>query len=404
MNYKNNCTTRLCPKGGVKIHETNNNNSNQNDYNNNLKVQNDFYNNLKNQNRYTGVRIEKSNNEYGLDPFDGLDPFKSLEKESDLNKSSQNNNYNNYNNKSLENLDLNIDHYSREDLYKLFGLNTLNILTENSMRESKKIVLKMHPDKSRLEPKYFLFYSSAYKRLFQIYEFQNKTSKKNTNTDSYSDSLEKEKADILNHIFENKKELNLKDPKNFNKWFNEQFDKHKLDDPNETGYGDWLKSDEGINDIGNVSKANMASEFEKQKKKVQALTTYNGINDPYASTFGGSSLMNYTDNYTSGTLFSNDGMGYTDLRQAYNESVIPVTEDDFNKVKKFKNVNEYKAHRDTVDVTPIDKETALRKLMDQNKKDEQESAALAYYYAKREEKVKEKEQSFWSGLKQLTNW
>ena len=241
--------------------------------------------------------------------------------------------------------------------------------------------------------------------MFQIYEFQNKVSKKNDHSSSeYSDSIDKEKSEILNNIFENKKELNLKDPKNFNKWFNDQFNKHKLEDPNETGYGDWLKSDEGVIETGNVSKANMASEFEKQKKKIQAVTTYTGINDPYASTFGGSALMNYSDNYTSGSLFSNDGMGYTDLRQAYNESVIPVTEDDYDKIKKFKNVNEYKAHRDNVDVTPIDKEVALRKLMEQNKKEDQESAALAYYYAKQAEKAKENEDSFWSGLKQLTNW
>ena len=394
MNMKKNiCGPSGCPKGGVKIHETKTNNNHQD---NSFKDQNEFYNNLKNQNRYTGVRIEKSNNEYELDPFDGLDPFKSLEKGNEADKMV-------YNTNSYEKLDLNIENYSRDDLYKLFGLKD-KILTENNMRESKKMVLKMHPDKSRLEPKYFLFFSTAYKRLFQIYEFQNKTSKKQDGNSGYNDSIDKEKSEILNHIFENKKELNLKDPKNFNKWFNEQFDKHKLEDPNETGYGDWLKSDEGVIDTGNVSKANMASEFEKQKKRIQAVTTYTGINDPYASTFGGSALMNYSDNYSSGTLFSNDGMGYTDLRQAYNESVIPVTEDDYNKIKKFKNVNEYKAHRDNVDVTPIDKETALRKLMEQNKKEDQESAALAYYYAKQAEKAKEKEQSFWSGLKQLTNW
>ena len=66
------------------------------------------------------------------------------------------------------------------------------------------------------------------------------------------------------------------------------------------------------------------------------MTTYNGVNDPYASTFGGSTLMEYNKNFTSGTLFSSDGMGYTDLRQAYVESVIPVTEDDYKKMPKYK--------------------------------------------------------------------
>ena len=42
------------------------------------------------------------------------------------------------------------------------------------LKNAKQIVLKIHPDKSQLEPKYFIFFSGAYKRLYSIYEFQNK--------------------------------------------------------------------------------------------------------------------------------------------------------------------------------------------------------------------------------------
>ena len=144
-------------------------------------------------------------------------------------------------------------------------------------------------------------------------------------------------------------------------------------------------------------------EMEKHKKQVQTLTTYNGVNDPYASTFGGSTLMEYNKNFSSGSLFSNDGMGYTDLRQAYVESVIPVTQEDYQKMPKFKNIEEYKMHRNTVDVTPIDKTEAMRQLYNQNKDLESESAALAFHYAKHSEKSKKNNESFWSGLKQLTH-
>jgi hypothetical protein len=199
------------------------------------------------------------------------------------------------------------------------------------------------------------------------------------------------------------KEKDLKKSGNFNKWFNEQFEKHKLEDTTENGYGDWLKSNEDIVDVGNVSQANMAAEMEKRKKQVQTLTTYNGVNDPYASTFGGSTLMEYNKNFSSGSLFSNDGMGYTDLRQAYVESVIPVTQEDYQKMPKFKNIEEYKMHRNTVDVTPIDKTQAMRQLYNQNKDLESESAALAFHYAKQSEKAKKSQESFWSGLKQITH-
>ena len=86
--------------------------------------------------------------------------------------------------------------------------------------------------------------------------------------------------------------------------------------------------------------------MEKRKKHVQTLTTYSGVSEQFAPIFAGSTLMQYNDNFTSGSIFSNEGMGYTDLRQAYVESVIPVTEDDFHKIPKFKSVDEYKRFRE----------------------------------------------------------
>ena len=97
-------------------------------------------------------------------------------------------------------------------------------------------------------------------------------------------------------------------------------------------------------------------------------------------------------------------MGYTDLRQAYAESVIPVTEEDYNKVQKFKSIDEYKRHRDGADMTPLSKEEGLRKLYQQDKQKNEESAALAFYYAQQSEKAKKNNDTFWSGLKQVTNW
>ena len=370
-----------CPKGGVKIHNSNNSNNVQND-------PLEFYNNLKNQNKATGVRINQSKNEYSEDPFGNANPFSNPYGEKELSNIS-------YNKSNYDTIDLNIDSYSREDIYKLFGIQTEN-LNEEIMKEAKKIVLKTHPDKSKLESKYFLFFSKAYKRLYGIYEFQNKSTKKVGDSNEY---FSNEKFDILNNMFE--KDKSLKGEKNFNQWFNKQFDKHKLEGSTESGYGDWLKSNEDIIDVSNVSKANMASEMNKIKKQVQAVTVYNGVNDQCSSAFGGSTLMDYNNNFTSGSLFSGEGMGYTDLRQAYVESVIPITEDDYNKMPKFKNIEEYKRHRDDSNTKPLEKDDALKKLYHQNKQKDEESAALAFHYAKQSEKVKKSNDTFWSGLQQV---
>jgi hypothetical protein len=341
----------------------------------------------------TGIKIKNTGNDYNHDPFLNIDPFKNKPRETervDIN----------YAKSGYETIDLNIENYSREDLYRLFGFKTTAMLTEESMKEAKKIVLKTHPDKSRLDNKYFIFFGKAYKKLQEIYEFQNKSNKKTIDTNEYVDSQNNQ---VLDKMFDMKKDL--KDPNNFNKWFNDQFDKHKLEDVNENGYGNWLKSDEDIIFTPqNINKDSMSREMDKRKKELQALTPYKGVGDTFhSSSAGGSALMAYDSNFTSGSLFSG-AMGYTDLRQAYAESVIPVTEDDYNKVQKFKSVDEYQRHRNNVDINPIDKEEAMRQLYYQDKQKNEESAALAFYYAQQSEKAKKNTENFWSGLKQVTNW
>jgi hypothetical protein len=343
----------------------------------------------------TGIKIKNTGNDYKSDPFAGVDPFKNQIRETDRFQVD-------YNKSGYESLDLNIENYSREELYKLFGFKATAILTEDNIKEAKKIVLKTHPDKSRLDNKYFIFFGKAYKKILEIYEFQNKSIKKTTDTSEYFDS---QNSEVLDKMFDMKKDL--KDPKNFNKWFNEQFEKHKLEDTNENGYGSWLKSDEDIIFTPqNINKDSMGREIEKRKKEIQVLTPYKSFGDSFnSSSVGGTSLMEYNTNFSSSCLFSgNSVMGYTDLRQAYAESVIPITEDDFNKVQKFKSIDEYKRHRDTTDIKPLSKEESLRTLYYQDKQKNEESAALAFYHAQQLEKAKKNNEEFWSGLKQLTNW
>lgn len=337
MNKKNlgNCTTTSCPKIGIKIHEI--------------------------------------KNDYVSSPF-----------------ADQNTRSVSYQNKQLTDIDLEIDNYSLTDLYNLFNIN--ESLSEPTLKRAKQIVLKMHPDKSNLESKYFIFFSKAYKRLFSIYEFQNKsTNKKYKDEDFYDES----NINVLDNMFNKNKDL--KDTKNFNNWFNKQFEKHRLEDPNETGYGDWLKGDEGLYNIdSNVTQTNMNEAFEKHKKQIQSLTVYQGVTDSYTS-FGGTSLLDdQTDNFS--------GSGFTDLRQAHVETVIPICKEDYDNIPKYRNVNEYKAARDRTDITPISKSDAERLLNKEQNDLEHQSTALAYKYAREAEKVKAKQQSFWGDIKQLTGW
>jgi hypothetical protein len=239
-------------------------------------------------------------------------------------------------------MDLDINNYSFDELLTLFKIDGL---TETNMREAKHTVLKTHPDKSKLDAKYFLFYSSAYKRLYEAFEF-NKRSNKYSECDKRSDKRS-------DNVFVDKKD--------FHKWFNDKFDKEYIVE--ETGYGDWLKTDDGLyTDYNNVSKTNMNAAFETQKQKVQSIIVYSGVQD-FLST-GGTSLTEQTENFTDGS--------YTDIRQAYVESVIPVSQRDFDNAAKYKTEQEYKQAR----FQPMSKEQSLKMLF-QNK----DGAAQSYQTA-----------------------
>lgn len=340
-----------------------------------------------------GIKIHESQNEYKTSPFNSNpNPMQTPMQPHNPNPPELCN---------TNNFDLSIDNYSMKDIFHLFNIQS-DLLDENVMREAKKFVLKTHPDKSKLDPKYFLFYSSAYKKLFQVFEFQNKSTKKKMDQEDFSNDSNNK---ILDNVFT--KNEALKDPKNFNEWFNQKFDQYKTEDDGDInkGYGNWLKSNEGVIDASNVAKADMANEFERYKKQIQSVTVYNGINDPASSTFG-TSIISQQNNFTSGGLFNNDGLGFTDLRQAYEESVIPVTEEDYQNIPKYKNINEYKnaRDRDNVNAGPTSKEEAMKQLYQQQKREEEESIALAFQLAKQNEKAQEKNKSFWGELKQITGW
>lgn len=361
-----NCKGPTCPKGGVKIHDT----PFSTTYNPNVNT----------------LLSSNSNPRPGSRP--GLEPEpNTFSKPSQLAKPVS------FQNTTMNSLDLDLEHYSLEDLYHLFNINAGH-LDENSMRNAKQIVLKMHPDKSRLEAKYFLFFSSAYKRLFSIYEFQNKSTKKPSgqqyNNDDFYDTSNKR---VLDNMFDKNKDL--KDSGNFNSWFNSSFEKHRLEDPTSHGYGDWLKSNDdfiAVND--NVSQGNMNEVFERKKKQMQAVTVYEGVSDMHFSTFGASAL--------DGSDMGSDS--YVDLKEAYTNTLIPVSMEDYDKMQKFKNVNEYKRHRDSNTAAPLSKAEAEAALHAQQVQRDKHSAALAFKYAQEAEKVKQKQSGFWADLKQITGF
>ena len=94
----------------------------------------------------------------------------------------------------FNNLDIHM--YSLDELLELFGLN-YNLSFED-LKKAKKKVLMSHPDKSRLDPKYFLFYKKAYEVIFQFYENQNKHKKSFENEQNYNPGSQGDLNDSTN--------------------------------------------------------------------------------------------------------------------------------------------------------------------------------------------------------------
>lgn len=292
--------------------------------------------------------------------------------------------------------DLNIDNYDLQDLLNLFKLDSN--FNEEDLKQAKKIVLKTHPDKSGLNPDYFRFYSAAYKSIYNIWQFKNKEEKGNkTNTEYTTDYDESEKNKLIDTYLSKEK---INNSKKFNKWFNEQFEQNKMNREDESaGYGDWLKSNEGVDDFQNISQAQLGEEIERKKQQMRALTVHKGIQDLHFNSAGASDLIGDTPDSYGSDLFSN--LQYEDLRKAHTETVVPVTIEDYNNTKKFKNVNDYKDYRNSQSTVPLSEIQAREYLSNKGKLEDKETTERAYKLAKQLEESKKKQEQFWSSIRHI---
>lgn len=299
------------------------------------------------------------------------------------------------------NLDLDISHYNLDDILNLFHIPMS--FDENDLKTAKSIVLKTHPDKSKLDPKYFLFYSKAYKILFSLWEFRKRgdiNAEKKKNTDFVNlDLMESKKETLDQYLHKNKLKPGTND---FNKWFNEQFEKTKVTTVDEeNGYEDWLRNSNKNETMDTkVTMATMGEEFERRKEKVKSMTVYKGVQEVMMGNhFGMSELANDAPGTYDSGLFSS--LAYQDLQKAHEESIIPITNRDYEEREKFASVNEYVIHRDSQMTNPLSEEEADKYFKMRDRNDEELSVRRAFDLAKQTEIVKKKQEDFWKSIQLL---
>lgn len=246
-------------------------------------------------------------------------------------------------------IDLEEDHYDYEKLLNLFSLDPG--FNEIDLKQTKRKVLQLHPDKCSLDRKYFLFFRKMYYKIEEIYHYSNHAKNEEelqTTIDiqtHFKDYLEKKKIDPKTNY------------EKFSKEFNNMFEKVYVTE-NE-GHGDWLSSMDNIYD---------KDDLEKSRKK--AMTT---------------SIVVQTDIQEMGDLNKQSLYGYDVKESLGNPFFTMDVNEEYKKKPKFKNVQEYQIYMEQQDTTPLDKKQSEEYLNQKEELLNQQAKQLAYQHMKKRE-------------------
>ena len=301
--------------------------------------------------------------------------------------------------KPTHNLD--IQTYSLEELLSLFGLTTYNIST-NDLRQAKKRVLMLHPDKSKLDSKYFLFYKKAFDVIVQFYDNQNRQHKQvdgkelvyqpnEDNDNSTSDHINKQINEISNSDFQDK--------------FNRLFESNNMGNRPDTTQNEWFKQEDNEFNIpeGKISRNEMGDAFNRVKQQSNSVIKYNGVQEMlHTTSAGNSSLYEDNDQYVSCDPFGK--LQYDDLRKVHrDQTVLAVSEHDFDQSKSYKSVDEFNRARSQYSYDPLEKEKATTMLQEQERVMNEQMMQKEYKSKLQTQQYAEKNKTVLASFLQLKN-
>jgi hypothetical protein len=293
------------------------------------------------------------------------------------------------------NYNLDIRMYSFQEILHLFELSDANNITQEQMKRAKWMVLKTHPDKSRLPPDFFLFYSKAFKIIVEFYNNQQRTTKEIPKTeikyDKEADGFFENNPAVMNKV--------SSIPTNkFNTVFNDLFEKNQMG-KQIVNRNEWFSKEGGEEDGGltnmkltNVSAMNKT--FERIKEKQQGMVVYRGIRElPFSAGISSSNLYEDIeedestedggDIYIETDPFSK--LKFEDIKKVHkNETVFAVGEKDYEKVAKYQSVEQYTVARN-INVISLETEQENLRILEQREKDFQNRVIQKQYQAKKKE-------------------
>jgi hypothetical protein len=249
---------------------------------------------------------------------------------------------------------LNIKMYSFKEILELFKLSYDFDIEQ--LKQAKMMVLRMHPDKSRLPPDYFLFYKKAFDIVVDYYNEKQKVNVSVPHNEIKYESDTPDKA-VYKQVGKTMKEMGTeKFQEKFNKLFEENMVKKRDESVN-----DWFKKNDPLfefDDIKSTSGLGMA--MDSIKAKSAALTQYKGVEN-MTSRMGNDLYEDDSNGYVSCDPFGK--LKFDDLRKVHkDQTVFAVSERDFDKVQKYSSMDHLQRERGMANLTPIEKTHAEQML------------------------------------------
>jgi curved DNA-binding protein CbpA len=253
------------------------------------------------------------------------------------------------------------------DPYELFGYSQGQKLILQDLKDKyKKFALQTHPDKNNGDARNFNIVNEAFKFLYEEYKLKQNDKQFNELKNNSNSYIEKQyKTNSQNTQFS-------KDNFSVNK-FNSIYDKHRIGNVNDDGYGDWSQSNsfdsEDIVKDSSITTGNFNSMFNSNVKVSSDLIKHQNPTEMFMNSENNCEELgtDKIDNYTG----KSKSINYTDYKEAHTTSRLV---DPNTKYNTYNSVGEVEAARSNI------KDLTAEELMDieleKSRKEEQEEHRL----------------------------
>ena len=187
----------------------------------------------------------------------------------------------------------------------------------------------------------------------------------------------------------------------FQEKFNQLFEENMTNKP-DPNKNQWFTNTDSSYEIKEqVNSKNMKQVFDNIKQQQNSIVKYNGVKT-MTSNSSANSIYENEDDYISTDPFSK--LKFDDLRKVHkDETVMTVSEDDYQKVPKYNSVDQFVRVRGNQSLNPMEKQDAERKLQEENAVYKQHMMQKEYDAKLKSMEYEKKNKSVLSNFLRLTN-